>query len=64
MSIGENYGKIYGIIRYPQKVEMEYMKGTKIIVIDPESEYREMCQNLKGDCINEVGGEGGMINPL
>lgn len=64
MSIGENYGKIYGIIRYPQKVEMEYMKGIKIIVIDPESEYREMCQNLKGDWINEVGGEGGMINPL
>ena len=49
MSIGENYGKIYGIIRYPQKVEMEYMKGTKIIVIDPESEFRKMCQNLKGD---------------
>ncbi len=43
---------------------LEYMKGTKIIVIDPESEYRDMCQNLKGDWINAVGGEGGMINPL
>ena len=25
MSIGENYGKIYGIIRYPQKVELEWL---------------------------------------
>ena len=25
LSIGENYGKIYGIIRYPQKVEMEWL---------------------------------------
>ena len=27
----------------------EYMRGTKIIVIDPESEYKEMCQKLSGD---------------
>ena len=42
----------------------EYMKGTKIIVIDPESEYKDMCLNLKGDWINAVGGSKGMINPL
>ncbi|WP_339310900.1 type IV secretory system conjugative DNA transfer family protein [Paenibacillus sp. FSL M7-0896] len=34
----------------------EYMKGTKIIFIDPESEYKELCQRLIGDCINVGGG--------
>ena len=42
----------------------EYMKGTRIIVIDPESEYRDLCQNLNGDWINAVDGSKGMINPL
>lgn len=42
----------------------EYMKGTKIITIDPESEYKEMCLNLGGDWINAGGGQGGMLNPL
>lgn len=42
----------------------EFMKGTKILVIDPESEYREMCFNLNGDWINAAGGSAGMINPL
>ncbi len=42
----------------------EYMKGTRIIVIDPESEYKDLCQNLEGDWINAVGGSRGMINPL
>lgn len=42
----------------------EYMKGTKIIVVDPESEYKNMCLNLRGDWINAVGGSKGMINPL
>ena len=42
----------------------EYMKGTRIIVIDPESEYKELCQNLNGDWINAAGGSKGMINPL
>ncbi len=37
----------------------EYMKGTRIIVIDPESEYRDLCQNLNGDWINAVGEGGG-----
>lgn len=42
----------------------EYMNGTKIIVIDPESEYKDLCRNLKGDVISAVGGSKGMINPL
>ncbi len=42
----------------------EYMKGTKIITIDPESEYKDMCMNLGGDWINAGGGSNGMLNPL
>lgn len=42
----------------------EFMKGTKIIVADPESEYKDLCHNLGGDWINAVGGSSGMINPL
>ncbi|AIQ13828.1 VirB4 family type IV secretion system protein [Paenibacillus durus] len=42
----------------------EYMKGTKIIFIDPESEYKELCQRLNGDWINAGGGSNGKINPL
>ncbi len=42
----------------------EFMKGTKVLVVDPESEYKELCHNLNGDWINAVGGSAGMINPL
>jgi type IV secretory pathway VirB4 component len=42
----------------------EYMKGTKLIFIDPESEYRDLCLNLNGDWINAGGGANGKINPL
>jgi len=42
----------------------EYMKGTKIIFIDPEREYRELCESLNGDWINAGGGSNGRINPL
>jgi hypothetical protein len=42
----------------------EYMKGTKIIFIDPEREMRELCQALDGDWINAGGGSNGKINPL
>lgn len=42
----------------------EYMKGTKIIFIDPEREYRELCEALNGDWINAGGGTNGKINPL
>ncbi|WFD12313.1 hypothetical protein P4S50_02005 [Tepidibacter hydrothermalis] len=42
----------------------EYMKGTKIIFIDPEREMRELCESLNGDWINAGGGSSGRINPL
>ena len=42
----------------------EYMKGTKIIFIDPEREYKDLCEALDGDWINAGGGKGGMLNPL
>lgn len=42
----------------------EYSQGTKIIIIDPEREYKELCENLGGQWINCGGGMGGRINPL
>ncbi|WIV11120.1 hypothetical protein QO263_13305 [Proteiniborus sp. MB09-C3] len=42
----------------------EYMKGTKLIFIDPHREYRELCRNLNGDWINAGGGSKGKLNPL
>ena len=45
-------------------VMSEYMKGTKILVVDPESEYKNICLRMGGDWINAVGGSNGMINPL
>lgn len=42
----------------------EYMKGTKLLIVDPESEYKELCKNLGGDWINAGGGSNGKINPL
>lgn len=42
----------------------EYMKGTKIIFIDPEREMKELCHALDGDWINAGGGSKGKINPL
>lgn len=42
----------------------EYMKGTKIIFIDPEREYKELTKSLDGDWINAGGGSNGKINPL
>lgn len=42
----------------------EYMKGTRILFIDPESEYRDLCLALCGDLINAGGGSNGRINPL
>lgn len=42
----------------------EYMRGTKLIFIDPHREYWELCKELKGDWINAGGGSKGRINPL
>ena len=42
----------------------EYMNNTKIVCIDPEAEYKDLCKNLGGNLINAVGGTKGKINPL
>lgn len=42
----------------------EYAMGTVTIFIDPEREYKEMCEKLGGQWINCGGGAGGRINPL
>lgn len=42
----------------------EFMMGTKIIFIDPEREYKYLCNSLGGDWINAAGGSSGRINPL
>ena len=42
----------------------EWLQGTKIIVVDPEREYRNFCNNLGGAWVNLGGGKGGRINPL
>ena len=41
----------------------EYARGTIIIIIDPEREYKELCLNVGGDWIN-CGGGVGRINPF
>ncbi|WP_338832849.1 hypothetical protein MHLNE_15990 [Moorella humiferrea] len=38
-------------------------QGARVIIIDPEREYREMCRLLNGAWINCAGGQG-RINPL
>lgn len=42
----------------------EWGYGSKIIIIDPEREYKELCENVNGKWINCGGGSGGRINPL
>ena len=45
----------------------EWLNGTKIFIIDPESEYRPLCKLLEGKWIDCSGGKGesvGRINPL
>lgn len=42
----------------------EYMMGSKIIVIDPEDEYREQCKIFEGNWLNAAGGASCRINPL
>lgn len=42
----------------------EYAKGTKIIILDPESEYKQLTRDVGGDWIDLGGGAGGKINPL
>lgn len=41
----------------------EYALGARVLVIDPEREYRAICRTLGGSWINCAGGQG-RINPL
>ena len=40
-----------------------YMNGVKIIVIDPEREFRDLCRNLDGTWL-DVGGGSAKVNPF
>lgn len=42
----------------------ELMTDTKVIMIDPESEYKDLTRNLNGDWLDVGSGNGGIINPL
>lgn len=44
----------------------EIARGTKVIIIDPEGEYKEICLSplINGKWIDVAGGRGGIINPL
>lgn len=42
----------------------ENANDTDVTIIDPEREYKDLCENLGGDWINCGGGAGGRINPL
>lgn len=42
----------------------EYMTNTKVILIDPEREYKEMTEKLNEKWIDIGSGKGGIINPL
>lgn len=47
-------------------IKQEWLNGTKIIIIDPEAEYKRLTKNLGGDII-DAGGSGknsNIINPL
>ncbi len=41
----------------------EYALGARILILDPEREYKKMCRELDGSWINAAGGKG-KINPL
>jgi type IV secretory pathway VirB4 component len=41
-----------------------WARGVKIIVIDPEREYKDLCLSVKGDWIDCGSGQSGIINPL
>lgn len=41
-----------------------WARGTKVIIIDPEREYRDLCNNVGGAWIDAGTGIAGIINPL
>lgn len=42
----------------------EFAMGTKLIFIDPESEYKDYCKNVKGTWLNAGGSKDARVNPL
>lgn len=42
----------------------EYMTNTKVVLIDPEREYKDMTERLGEKWIDIGSGKGGIINPL
>lgn len=45
-------------------VRGNWCRGSKIIVIDPEREYKDICENVNGSWIDCGTGSSGIINPL
>lgn len=41
-----------------------FSQGSRVIIIDPEREYKELCDNVNGKWIDCGGGSAGRINPL
>ena len=42
----------------------EFLINTKLIIIDPENEYKEFAQRLRGNVMDISGKNGNIINPL
>lgn len=47
-----------------KKIIDSLAQGVKVIVIDPEREYKELCENVGGNWVDCGGGIKGRINPL
>ncbi|MBO5348533.1 MAG: DUF87 domain-containing protein [Clostridia bacterium] len=58
-------GKSYAVKKI---ILNEYISGTKIAIIDPEKEYKDMCLKIENsrwiDCSGGIGENVGRINPL
>lgn len=45
-------------------IRNEFGQGRRVIMVDPEREYKDLSRYVKGNWINCGGGAGGRINPL
>lgn len=45
-------------------IRANYARGTKVIIIDPEREYKDFCEKVNGNWIDCGSGSSGIINPL
>lgn len=58
-------GKSYAVKKI---ILNEYISGTKVMIIDPENEYKDMCNKIEDsrwiDCSGGIGENVGRINPL